>query len=415
MLKQNKLEKMNEEVLNTLLSSEPASYESKKSLMKEAELFNNEENQLEALSIFGKKFGVEDLAKEIENLNTLLSTIYEKQLQLASKSVNTKELVLVSLLYKSRKSLKNIISHLSFLEEKMTEVVIDNNNINEEKLVIEKELIDKEEEIKSIKNNLISIKDEIEEKERIISEFAIKLEEANERNDKVSKLEKELELKEKTISDLDKRYRADYEGKISYLEKEIRGRERIINDLKDSKIIESPSEIQHRKPEPTYTTNHVGASELQHELLQKEIKELQQAIAKKDLELMEARIKEYNKELFEKINKPKENDSSFKEYTNELKSELEKRYEELAKEKINGLEKQMESSLKERQKEWEDNRSKLNEQHKTELLILEDRYQKQLQSFKTKIQELEKELGVVGNAKNTILNLFNKNKNENTP
>lgn len=415
-LKQENLETItNDSTLNTLFSLENITDENKENFNKE--LINDDKSCLEALAIFSKTFGADDLSKEIDSLNSSISKAYEKQLALASKAVSTKELVLVSLLYKSKKSLKSITSQLSLLGEKMAEVFIELNNLGDKHSLLEKELAEKEEELKSAKSDVSSIKSELEEKETaveekqaVIKELTAKLHAANEKTIKLLQLEEKLEVKNKTITELEKKCRgsSDYESKLAILEREIRKKENLIDELKNTKI-EIPYEIQDRKIESTH--NHYGGSN--ENFLQREIKELQQAIAKKDLELMETRIKEYNKELLEKINKNKESDGSLKEYISELKSEIEKHHEELSKEKVDRLQKQMESLSNEKQKEWENNYSKLNEQHKTELLILEDRYNKQMQSLKSKIQEMEKEVGAVGNAKNTILNLFNKNKDDN--
>ena len=498
---------INEEVLHALFPIENTESLNKK------ESVSDVESSLEALSIFST-MGSNDLAKEIDYLNSSLSKIYEKQLQITSKSVNTKEMVLVSLLFKSRKSLKNIIAQLCSAGEKMAEVFIELNNLSDKKsllenellqkeeevksaktdlddkqktideltvklkdanerssrlallekellqkeeevksaktdlfslknelderqktideltvkskdaneksprlFLLEKKLLQKEEEVKSAKTDLFSLKNELDDKQKTIDELTVKSKDANEKSSRLSLLEKELELKGKLINDLDKKCRGlnDYESKISLLEKEIDRKEKAISELKDIKVDILP-EAQHRVAEPSYNNYNNNSNGIQQEFFQREIKELQQLIARKDLELLEARMKEHNNELLEKISKSKENNGSFKDYVNELKEELSKHYNELSKEKISSVQKQMEShsNEKEKEKEWEINYTKLNEQHKTELLILEDRHKKQMQNLQSKIQDMEKELGVIGNYKHSILNLFqNKNKNGN--
>ena len=139
----------------------------------------------------------------------------------------------------------------------------------------------------------------------------------------------------------------------------------------------------------------------------KKSKELYKSLVEKEAELIEARKKidglttEFEKSRGEAL-EFSERLELMEDEIAEMEHEVEERYNE----QLSALRNQIEGLVEKKQKEWEKYYVDSNEQHKTELLTLQRKHEREILRFKQKIKEQFEEMQELKSIKNPLLGIF---------
>lgn len=139
----------------------------------------------------------------------------------------------------------------------------------------------------------------------------------------------------------------------------------------------------------------------------KKAKELYKTIIEKDLEITETKKK--IDDLLTKLQDSEEESVELRERLELMEedvAEMEHEVEEKYQEQISGLRTQIEDLIEKKQKEWESFYTQSSEQHKTELLTLQRRHEKEILRLKQKIKEQIEEIELLKTQRNPLIGLL---------
>ena len=190
-------------------------------------------------------------------------------------------------------------------------------------------------------------------------------------------------------------------GNIAVLEKELEEKQKTINSL-DRQLTETQALKIQLESELALFKEGKGTA-----IKGKKSRELYKSLIEKEAELIEAKKKA--DKLTTGIEKSRgevlelsERLELMEDEIAEMEHEVEERYHE----QLSVLRNQIEELVETKQKEWEKYYIDSNEQHKTELLTLQRKHEREILRLKQKIKEQFEEMQELKSIKNPLLGIF---------